>query len=89
MSDSSVLSVRISAKTKAKLDELVAATRRSRSYLAAEAIDSWIDRKLEIIRKVQEGLEDMRNGDLVPHEEAMAHLEEVVQRAEARRNQAA
>ena len=85
MANSTVLSVRISAGTRAKLDALAASTRRSRSFLAAEAVEAYADRQLDYIRKVQEGLEDVRNGHTVPHDEAMARLEATIRRAEARR----
>ena len=85
MSDSTVLSIRVSAETKAKLDELASCTRRSRSFLAAEAVEAYVDRQLDIVRRVQEGFEDIRNGALVPHEEAMARLHATIERAAARK----
>ena len=39
-----------------KLGRLAHNTRRSRSYLAAEAVESYVDRELEIIEGIQRGL---------------------------------
>jgi predicted transcriptional regulator len=41
--ESSVLTLRVDTKTKAKLDKLAEATRRSKSFLAAEAIERYLE----------------------------------------------
>ena len=42
MAESSVLTLRLDARLKRQLDQLARATRRSRSYLAAEAIREYV-----------------------------------------------
>ncbi len=41
--ESSVLTLRVSAKTKSQLEKLAAATNRSKSFLAAEALERYIE----------------------------------------------
>jgi RHH-type rel operon transcriptional repressor/antitoxin RelB len=43
MADSTTLTLRLSKELKDKLDRLAESTRRSRSYLAAEAITEYVD----------------------------------------------
>lgn len=81
MSDSTVVSVRLDTATKERLDKLAAATRRSKSYLAAEAITDYVARELAIVEGIQEGLEDMKAGRVVPHEDAMAVIAAAIEEA--------
>ena len=74
MPASTTMTVRISGDVKAKLDRIAADTRRSKSFLAGEAIAAYVDRELEIIGGVKRGLADMEAGRLVPHEEAMDQI---------------
>ncbi len=57
---------------KAKLDRLAQGTQRSNSFLAARAIEAYVDRELEIVEGILRGIEDVKAGRVVPHEEAMA-----------------
>ena len=81
MAASTTLTIRVSPELKEKLGKLAAVTRRSNSFLAAEALSAFVDRELEIMAGIMEGIEDMENGDLVPHEEAMAQLNAVIETA--------
>jgi predicted transcriptional regulator len=74
MPASTTMTIRISGDVKAKLDRIAADTRRSKSFLAGEAIAAYVDRELEIIGGVKRGLADMEAGRLVPHEEAMDQI---------------
>jgi len=47
-------------------------------YLAAEAIAAYVAREAEVIAGIERGLDDMRSGLLVPHDQAMARLETTV-----------
>jgi RHH-type transcriptional regulator, rel operon repressor / antitoxin RelB len=54
MPDSTTMTVRLSRELKGKLERLAASTRRSKSYLAAEAIAEYVDAnawQIEEIRK--------------------------------------
>src|SRR5699024_2937978 len=48
MTSSTTMTIRIEPEVKAKLDRLAGDTRRSRSFLAAEAVAGYVDRELAI-----------------------------------------
>ena len=83
MAASTTISIRISPAVKAKLDRLAQGTQRSNSFLAARAIEAYVDRELEIVEGILRGIEDVKAGRVVPHEEAMAELFAVVEKAKA------
>ena len=84
MTDSTTMTIRLSAQVKEKLGRLAQGTRRSRSYLAAEAVTAFVERELEIIEGIQRGLADVEAGRTVPHERVMAEARRIV--ADAKRN---
>ena len=84
MAQTTTLSVRISPETRDRLERLAKGTRRSKSFLAGQAIEGYLDRELEILEGIERGLEDMRAGRVIPHEEAMDRLEETIAAAERR-----
>lgn len=83
---STTMTIRVSADIKEKLDRLAADTRRSRSFLAAEAVSAYVARELAIVEGINEGLEDIRKGRTVSHEEAMSELASVIDAAERDRS---
>lgn len=82
---STTMTVRLSPEVKEKLGRLAATTRRTKSFLAAEAIAAYVAREAQIVEGVQNGLDDMNAGRLVPHDDAMARLDATIARAELRR----
>ena len=80
MSTSTTLTVRVSPRVKKRLGRLAAHTKRTKSYLAGEAIADFVDRELAIVEGIERGLEDMRAGRVVPHKAAMRRLRATVAR---------
>ena len=78
MTDSTTLSIRLSSETKAQLGQLAAATRRSKSFLAAEAVAAYVAREQAIVMGIQQGLADMQAGRIVPHDLAMTELDALI-----------
>ena len=76
--NSATLSIRVSVEVSDKLARLAQGTRRSRSYLAAEAVAAYVERELGIIDGIQQGLADVAAGRTVPHDVVMAEAEEVI-----------
>ena len=62
MAQSSTLTVRLPAETKAKLARLAGATKRTSSFLAGEAIAAHVERELAIIEAIERGQADVRAG---------------------------
>jgi predicted transcriptional regulator len=69
MSDSTTLTVRLTTHTKNQLAELAGRTRRTRSFLAAEAIAAYVERELAVVEAIERGRADVRAGSVVPHDE--------------------
>jgi predicted transcriptional regulator len=79
------MTIRLDRRVKEKLGRLADGTRRSRSYLAAEAVSAYVDRELEITEGIRRGQADIEAGRVVPHDKAMAEVDRVIRAAEKRR----
>lgn len=77
MSKSVTITIRLDSETKSSLDFLAEATHRSRSFLAAEAVASYVKKEAAILSGIEAGLEDMKAGRVVPHDQAMMELERI------------
>src|SRR3954471_6624741 len=62
MTKSAMMTVRLTPELSDKLDALARDTKRSKSYLASEAIASYIDRNAWQIAEIRKGLEEARSG---------------------------
>jgi predicted transcriptional regulator len=78
MTGSTTMTIRLSTAVKEKLGRLAHDTRRSRSYLAAEAVSAYVERELEIIEGIQRGLADVAAGRVIPHDEAMDRIDAAI-----------
>jgi len=78
MTASTTMTIRLDPQLKAKLGRLADGTRRSRSFLAAEAVETYVDRELAIIEGIERGLADVEAGRTVSHEDAMVSLRQVI-----------
>jgi predicted transcriptional regulator len=76
-----ILNVRLAPETLRKLDAVAAATRRTRSFIANEALEAWINREIELIEELQLALEEGRAGKGIPHDKAMRQIDIAVDRA--------
>jgi predicted transcriptional regulator len=76
------LTVRLPPEVKDQLAELAHRTRRTSSFLAGEAIADYVARELEIVEKINEGLEDVRAGRVVSHELVMDETQAIIEAAE-------
>lgn len=77
MAETTTITVRIPIELKRKLDRLAEATKRSRSYLAVDALDEYVRSELEIVEGILEGLADFEAGRYFTHEEVVAESEEL------------
>jgi predicted transcriptional regulator len=80
------MTIRVTPETKQKLERIAADTRRSKSFLAAEALSAYVDRELEIIDGIKRGMADVKAGRTVPHEQVMKEARRIV--ADVRRKNA-
>jgi predicted transcriptional regulator len=83
---STTLTVRVSPELKKRLGRLANHTKRTKSYLAGEAINDFVERELAIVEGIKRGLDDMHAGRVVPHKEAMRRLRATIARADMERS---
>lgn len=81
MTNSTTLTVRLSPEVKERLGRLAERTKRTKSFLAGEAIADFVERELEIVEAIERGLEDVKTGRVVPHEQAMREIRESIEQA--------
>lgn len=80
---STTMTIRLPVEVHDKLARLAQGTRRSRSFLAAEALTAYVDRELSIIDGIEQGLADVRAGRTIAHEEAMDQIDALIVRRRA------
>ncbi len=78
---STTLTVRLAPELKDRLGTLAERTRRTKSFLAGEAIAGYVERELEIVAGIERGLDDMTAGRVVPHEDVMAEIDATIKPA--------
>lgn len=81
MDESTTMTVRLAGRTKERLAELAGHTRRTRSFLAAEAIEAYVERELALIEAIGRGQADVRDGRIMPHEDVRREAEAIIRAA--------
>jgi predicted transcriptional regulator len=74
MATEKTISFRADAEKIAALDSLAAAQDRPRSYLINEAITNYLELQAYHDALVRKGLEEMRKGNVISHEEVVKRL---------------
>ncbi|HTC08224.1 MAG TPA: CopG family transcriptional regulator [Acetobacteraceae bacterium] len=72
------LTIRLTPEVKDQLGCFADPTRRTKSFLAAEAIADYVARESQTISGIASGLADMNAERLVPHDAAMRRLETTI-----------
>jgi len=76
MAKSATMTVRLTPEMSEKLEALARDTKRSKAYLASEAIAAYIDMNAWQVARIKEALEDARSGEPgVPHAEVVEWME--------------
>jgi predicted transcriptional regulator len=65
---SATFTVRVDSTVKKRLEKLAKSTGRSRSFIAAEAIDAYLDVNEWQVAGIKRAIESMDRGEGVPHE---------------------
>ena len=66
------ITARIDAETASRLSRLAGLEGRSKSWLVAEALKSYLEAELAFVEAVEEGQRDLREGRTLSHEEVVA-----------------
>ncbi|WP_424170312.1 CopG family ribbon-helix-helix protein [Terracidiphilus sp.] len=83
------ISFRIPSEKVDELDALAKSMDRDRSYVLNEAVGGYLDYQQECMKKIERGLEDIRQGRVVDHEVVMQRMNAFIQKARARRRKTA
>lgn len=70
-----ILSVRIDSETKDQLEALAKRARRSKSFLAAEAIAAYVEAETWQLDEIQAGLEELEKGRAAAHKDVSLWLQ--------------
>ena len=81
MPETSTMTIRITPEIKAQLGKLAQDTKRSRAFLAGEAVTHYVEREKAIVDGIKRGLKDAKAGRLISHDAAMDELSEAVEAA--------
>lgn len=63
------VSLKIAASTKKRIEQLAQATRRTKSFVIEEAINQYLELNEWQIASIERGLEDVRAGRVISHED--------------------
>ena len=74
MSQSTTMTIRLEPELKSRLDKLAAATHRSKSFLASEAVREFIELNEWQIQEIKAAVKEADEGDFASPEEAAAVL---------------
>jgi predicted transcriptional regulator len=74
MSETILISTRVSVDLAERLTDLAQTTHRSKSFLAAQAIEEFLNVQEWQVEAIKEGLAAADRGDLKSHEQAIAIL---------------
>ena len=75
MAETTTITVRIPVELRDQLDRLATAMERSRSYVAAEALEIYARFETEILDGIEEGLADIEAGKVKTHEQVVEEME--------------
>lgn len=78
MSNRSVISVHTKPETSKRLDKIAEVTRRSKSFLANEAIERYLKEEEAFIASVEQGKSDIAAGRVYTTDEMRKQLNEYV-----------
>lgn len=74
MGNTTTVTVRVPAALKNRLDKLAGATARSRSWLAAHALQIYVEDQEWQLTVIRKGLKDLQAGRTVSHEKTARWL---------------
>ena len=72
---STILSIRLDSDIKAKLDSLAKSSKRSKSFLAAEAIAAYVEAESWQVSEIENGITELNEGKGIDHAEVKDWLQ--------------
>ena len=84
MPKSAIITARVDEEVMNLVDRVSKARGRSRAWFAANAIERAARQEAEFLEFLQEGIDAADRGEVVPHEQIVAELQEMIARQKAR-----
>ena len=78
------VSIRVPADLIETLDKIAAALERSRSWVMLRALRQYVADEGQEVLDVQEGIAEAERGEMIPIEDVLAEMDEIIAKAEAR-----
>jgi len=79
VADTTVITTRIDASLRAKLEALARSTRRSKSFLAAEAIAAYVELNEWQIGEITAGIQELDSGEALSERQAEERYNRLLQ----------
>ncbi len=79
-------SVRLPAETKSLLDALSKSTKRSKNFLARQAITGFVQNQAEVVEGILQGIADVRAGRIVAHDDVKKKSRAIIAAAYKRKS---
>jgi len=79
------VSLRLPADLIETLDKIAAVLERPRSWVMLRALRQYVADEGQEVLDVQEGIAEAERGEVVPIEDVLAEMDEIIARAEAKR----
>jgi len=78
------VSIRVPADLIETLDKIAAALERSRSWVMLRALRQYVADEGQEVLDVQVGIAEAERGEMIPIEDVLAEMDEIIAKAEAR-----
>ena len=82
---STPVSLRVPADLIETLDKIAVALERSRSWVMLRALRQYVADEGQEVLDVQEGIAEAERGEMIPIEDVLAEMDEIIAKAEAKR----
>src|SRR5437762_11907733 len=80
-------SLRVPADLIETLDKIAVALERSRSWVMLRALRQYVADEGQEVLDVQEGIAEAERGEMIPIEDVLAEMDEIIAKAEAKRSE--
>jgi predicted transcriptional regulator len=74
MSKTETMTIRVTPEVRQQLEKMALSSRRTKSFLAGEAISRYVASEAKIIEGIMDGMADVAAGQVIPHDMAMKRI---------------
>lgn len=74
--------IRIDDSVLGRVDSIAKAMSRSRNWVIQQAVDRYLDYEEWFVQQVTQGLEEVKRGKTIPHDQVMAEIRKKIAKAQ-------